>query len=125
MPFSAEHLICRYVRTDGQTDELIRVGLGNQRFLQVYYYVSRPRSNFGRPEMHPSRVLTALALGCTARSASQGVCKGIAGGHGCVIIYYGAPAASTAKIRVFDDVHYGKVRYIGVLRTTHYALRPP
>jgi hypothetical protein len=29
MPFSAEHLICRYVQTDGQTDELIRVGLGN------------------------------------------------------------------------------------------------
>ena len=39
MPFSAEHLICRYVqtdgRTDGRTDELIRVGLGNLRFLQV------------------------------------------------------------------------------------------
>jgi hypothetical protein len=56
--------------------------------------------------MHLLRVLRALALGCTARSASQGVCKGIAG-HGCFIIYYGAPAASTAKIRVFDDVHYG------------------
>jgi hypothetical protein len=39
------------------------------------------------------------------------------------ITEYGAPAAaSTAKIRVFDDVRYGKVRYIGVLRTTHYAL---
>ncbi len=41
MPFSAKHLICRYVRTDGrtdgQTDELIRVGLGNQRFLQVKF----------------------------------------------------------------------------------------
>ena len=35
MPFSAEHLICRYVQTDRQTDELIRVGLGNLRFLQV------------------------------------------------------------------------------------------
>jgi hypothetical protein len=33
--------------------------------------------------------------------------------------------APTAKIRVFDDVRYGKVRYIGVLLTTHYALRPP
>jgi hypothetical protein len=29
VPFSAEHLICRYVQTDRQTDELIRVGLGN------------------------------------------------------------------------------------------------
>jgi hypothetical protein len=31
--------------------------------------------------------------------------------------------APTAKIRVFDDVRYGKVRYIGALRTAHYALR--
>ena len=33
VPFSTEYLICRYVqmygRTDRQTDELIRVGLGN------------------------------------------------------------------------------------------------
>jgi hypothetical protein len=35
MPFSAEHLICRYVQTDRRTDELIRVGLGNLRVLQV------------------------------------------------------------------------------------------
>ena len=55
MPFSVEHLICRYVQTDRQTDrqtdELIRVGLGNQRFLQVnrqfpvilsfMYYISK------------------------------------------------------------------------------------
>ncbi len=74
--------------------------------------------------MHPLRVLSALALGCTVRSASQGVCEGNAG-HGCVIIYYGAPAALTAKICVFDDVCYGKVQYIGVLPTTHYALRLP
>jgi hypothetical protein len=43
VPFSAEHLICRYVqtdgRTDGRTDELIRVGLGNLRFLQVKLYL--------------------------------------------------------------------------------------
>ena len=32
VPFSAQYLICRHVRTD----ELIRVGLGNLRFLQVY-----------------------------------------------------------------------------------------
>ena len=31
-----------------------------------------------------SRVLSALALGCTVRSSSQGVCEGIAG-HGCFI----------------------------------------
>jgi hypothetical protein len=30
--------------------------------------------------------------------------------------------APTAKIRVFDDVRYGKVRYIGALRTAHCAL---
>ena len=29
MPFSAEYLICRHVRTDGQMDELIWVELGN------------------------------------------------------------------------------------------------
>jgi len=29
VPFSAEYLICGHVRTDRQTDELIRVGLGN------------------------------------------------------------------------------------------------
>jgi len=46
VPFSAQYLICRPVRTDGrtdrwtdrwtdrQTDKLIRVGLGNLRFLQ-------------------------------------------------------------------------------------------
>ena len=33
--FSAEYLIRRNVQTDRQTDELIRVGLGNLRFLQV------------------------------------------------------------------------------------------
>jgi len=31
VPFSAQYLICRHVRTE----ELIRVGLGNLRFLQV------------------------------------------------------------------------------------------
>ena len=35
------------------------------------------------------------------------------------------PSAPTAKIHVLKDVCYGKVRYIGALRTTHYALRPP
>jgi hypothetical protein len=60
-----------------------------------------------------------MALGCTARSTSQGVCEGSAG-HGCVILI-----DYLAKIRVFDDVRYGKVRYIGALRTAHYALRPP
>jgi hypothetical protein len=60
--------------------------------------------------MHPSRVRRALALGCTARSASQGVCKGIAG-HGCVIIYYGAPAASTAKIL---ELHTGVGISVGI-----------
>ena len=29
MPFSAQYLICRHVQTDRQTDELIRVELGN------------------------------------------------------------------------------------------------
>ena len=38
---------------------------------------------------------------------------------------HGFTTAPTAKIRVFDDVRYGKVRYIGALRTAHYALRPP
>jgi len=33
--FSAKYLICRHVRTDSQTDELIWGGLGNLRFLQV------------------------------------------------------------------------------------------
>ena len=33
--FSAEYLICRHVQMDRQTDELIRVELGNLRFLQV------------------------------------------------------------------------------------------
>ena len=41
VPFSAEYLICRPVQTDGQTDrqtdKLIRVGLGNLRFVQVYH----------------------------------------------------------------------------------------
>ncbi len=35
MPFFAKYLICRHVRMDWQTDKLIRVGLGNLRFLQV------------------------------------------------------------------------------------------
>ncbi len=39
VPFSAKYLICRHVRTDWRTDwrtdKLIRVGLGNLRFLQV------------------------------------------------------------------------------------------
>jgi len=35
VPFSAQYLICRHVRTDSQTDELIWGGLDNLRFLQV------------------------------------------------------------------------------------------
>jgi len=39
VPFSAQYLICRPVQqTDGQTDELIRVGLGHLRFFQVKYH---------------------------------------------------------------------------------------
>jgi hypothetical protein len=45
VPFSAEHLICRYVRTDRQTDrqtdELIRVGLGNLFGSSRYMYLNR------------------------------------------------------------------------------------
>ena len=70
-----------------------------------------PRSDFGRPEMHPSRVLSAMALGCTARSTSQGVCDGSAG-HGCAIIDY-------IKLKFVFLMTYV------VLCALHYALRPP
>ena len=39
---------------------------------------------------------------------------------GHIVVYHCADS-----IRVFDDLRYGKVRYIGALRTAHYALRPP
>ena len=43
MPFSAEHLICRYVQTDRRTDELIRVGLGNLSVPPSIHLLGRRR----------------------------------------------------------------------------------
>jgi hypothetical protein len=35
------------------------------------------------------------------------------------------PLSAYSQKSVYDDVRYGKVRYMGALRTAHYALRPP
>ena len=45
VPFSAQYLICSYVQTDGWTDELIRVELGNLSVPPVNTYHSTPVSS--------------------------------------------------------------------------------
>jgi len=70
---------------------------------------------------------TAAVAMATATASDDGNGNGDGDGGGClgVFLINLSLRRPTAKSSVFDDVRYGKVRYIGALRTAHYALRPP
>jgi len=69
VPFSAQYLICRPVQmdrqTDRQTDELIQVGLGNLRFLQV----NHPLVQAGQTNNHKIHNDTYYLLSPTTTNA--------------------------------------------------------
>jgi len=67
---------------------------------------------------------TAAAAMATATASDEGDGNGDGDGGGCLGVLSLNHCADSQK-SVFDDVRYGKVRYIGALRTAHYAPRPP